>query len=944
MRKQLLYIYSLRVLVLAVGFFYATDQVLATDPFNFCNNTCHAPGCDPNSQDPLVQRITKDCRSKCEGVYAQVAQHQMSKQFGPAGKTYRKASKAGKEAMWPQSPIGQCLGKETNALEASTPQTGLSKGVSFPPSILAEAPSGSVSGTSPGTPTASLPGPSRVGSIMVPGRQVSPSGSVSGTSPATATPSQSGPSSVASITVPGRQVSPSRGVSGRSPATATPSQSGPSSIGSTTIVGPPASTPSGGVSNKSSRSATVRSGGVSSKSSSSSTVHSKSVSSKSSSSSTMRSSVLSSAASGRKVKESTLIKMKADIAFEKARRDADIADKIKSDTQAAKMKADSDAAKARSIADAAKGKANATAASNAKKEADEAKRIADARVAKAKIDADLKDRQRAEAEAAKTKAESELAAAKRAEESARTREQEALAKAQEHAAAATKAKADLAKYKEEAERKEKEKASSPNKLSPAVVLSIDGAAVKGIAQADILIALEKEVNLRLQEYAKIHNEGYKYLKITDLFDYFAGTSAGSLNVGFLLIPQDSKSANASATPVEPKYTLQGLKQRIPEILKAAFSSPFKRRVRVMQVMGVALAGSKYSSKPIEAKFDEIAGDTRISDLVKPAIITSQDWTTYEPVIFSTVDTCSVDPNEEVFYQERDRDGYQWKDSNVTVKDAIRASMAAQSFFKPKVIKLDGKQRVLVDGGNVAQNPAWVAHVYAQEYFKDRPLTIISISGGQHVTKDGKVLSHKVKAKGKTAGKILSIIEPTISGGMQGQQLLTDQMMEKIPNLTYHRLHFDITNNKFDDTSEKNQTALHEAARKTINSAEFKQAVKSIADAFIERKVKKDLKPFICAAKKSQQGKLSTAKDRQIGITASLLHQKEKILESCRALARKKLKSLADRKLFHKQECKKQLAQVEESNERLFCRSLGKSESDRTKYQKKKCATILAKSS
>lgn len=427
-------------------------------------------------------------------------------------------------------------------------------------------------------------------------------------------------------------------------------------------------------------------------------------------------------------------------------------------------------------------------------------------------------------------------------------------------------------------------------LSPVVVLSIDGAAVRGIAQLKIIKAIEEEVNRIIAEKklaeAKrqgsqpiagkegMHGVDIKRLAITDIFDFMAGTSAGSLNTIALATPKNPKDANINGLKPEPKFTLDQLDERIPEILKAAFSNPFKRNVRVMY----GLLGSKFTAKNLEAYLEEATGEARMSDTVLPILITSFDLVKDELMIFKTSDACSIKPgprsesskdsDSDVAKFQPTKSGsdfsrdFQRKEKNVYLWQAARASSAAQVFYKPLTIKIGGVERALVDAGLFVINPTLLALIEVQKLYPERRKIIISISGGSLVQVD------PVQAKGATAGSIPKVVQRAFETALTGNRLSIDQIMKDISNqpdynnltaeereklaIIYHSLTFPVTNKNFDDMSDENIKALSDAPDVTIKSIEFKIAVRDIANAVWERMKKKDFVPFECNAKLIQK--------------------------------------------------------------------------------------------
>lgn len=322
-----------------------------------------------------------------------------------------------------------------------------------------------------------------------------------------------------------------------------------------------------------------------------------------------------------------------------------------------------------------------------------------------------------------------------------------------------------------------------------------------------------------------------------------------MNVGALLVPSDYSLANTPGHINKPKFTLDELKERLPETLKAAFSSSTFRKVRTLQIPGVGgLLGSKFTAGPFEELLQEIGGKARVSDFVKPAVITSYDLRARDIMNFSTHAACTINPGEDVikFQPQSDRD-FSRTDKNVFIWQAVRASSAAPVFYKPLELEIAGKSRALIDAGLFIMSPTLLAWIEAQKIYPGRPLIVISISSG--ALKEAR----EVQTQGSTAGSIPKVLQPTIETALEGQQALTDLMMRDLPNIKYHRLSFEVKNKDFDDTSEKNIKQLEEAAKVTIASREFKLALDDIVNAILERreKVKKDPRdftPFVCKAK------------------------------------------------------------------------------------------------
>jgi patatin-like phospholipase/acyl hydrolase len=384
--------------------------------------------------------------------------------------------------------------------------------------------------------------------------------------------------------------------------------------------------------------------------------------------------------------------------------------------------------------------------------------------------------------------------------------------------------------------------------SPILVLSIDGASVRGIAQFELLLGIEEKVNAILAADARAANEPFTRLNITEIFDFFAGTSAGSVNVGAILIPSDYDLANTPGHVNKPKFSSDKLKEMLPDTLKAAFSSSTFRKFRTLQVPGVGgLLGSKFTAGPFEQLLQELAGSARMSDLVKPAVITSYDLRAREIMNFSTHDACTSQENDVIRFQPQSNRDFHRKDKNVFIWEAVRVSSAAPVYYKPLELEIGGKLRALIDAGLFVMSPTVLAWIEAQKIYPGRPLTIISISSGNIDE------ARQVQTQGSTAGSIPKVLQPTIETALEGQQALADLMMRDLPGIKYHRLSFEVKNKVFDDVSPENIKTLQEAAQKSITTPDFKLAVDDIVAAIRERKAKlkqdpKDFTPYVCKAK------------------------------------------------------------------------------------------------
>lgn len=226
------------------------------------------------------------------------------------------------------------------------------------------------------------------------------------------------------------------------------------------------------------------------------------------------------------------------------------------------------------------------------------------------------------------------------------------------------------------------------------ILSIDGGGVRGILAAEILYKLESML---------IARSGDESVRIADYFDMIAGTSTGGILACIYLFPDEQDNGR-------PKYSaLHATRLYIDNAKKI-----FKRKSE-------AELAEKYSKDHFENLLREYFKDIRLSDLIKPSLITS----------------FNIRKNSTHFFTSHDavfRAGYDYYLWQVAM-----ATSAAPGFFLPaRISSFAGKEYELVDGGVFANNPALCAFAEARNYFgknsglniKPQDLFIVSVGTGK----------------------------------------------------------------------------------------------------------------------------------------------------------------------------------------------------------------------
>lgn len=217
------------------------------------------------------------------------------------------------------------------------------------------------------------------------------------------------------------------------------------------------------------------------------------------------------------------------------------------------------------------------------------------------------------------------------------------------------------------------------------ILSIDGGGIRGIIPGLILVHLEK----RLQE-----KTNDPQARIVNYFDFFAGTSTGGILVLLLLCPGPDG---------RPLFTAQ---QAVDLYLQRGSGIFTITTLKKMQSL-LGFADEKYPHAELEKVLKEYFNDIKLSQLLKPCIITS-----YE-----------IEKRYAHFFTQHDakaNEGYDF-----LIRDVARATSAAPTYFETARIRsVAGETYTLIDGGVFANNPALCAFGEASEIFKEeKPVSI-----------------------------------------------------------------------------------------------------------------------------------------------------------------------------------------------------------------------------
>jgi uncharacterized protein len=226
------------------------------------------------------------------------------------------------------------------------------------------------------------------------------------------------------------------------------------------------------------------------------------------------------------------------------------------------------------------------------------------------------------------------------------------------------------------------------------ILSIDGGGIRGIIPGQILVMLEEKLKVITS------NEN---ARIADFFDMVAGTSTGGILTCAYLCPSKDD-------PLRPAFTAKEVVDLYLNNGKDIFSIPLRQKITT----AAGILDEKFPSEGIEKILGDYFGTIKLSQLLKPCLISSYDITRRQAHFFTQ------------------HDAKRKKGWDFYVKDVARATSAAPTYFECSRVKSDSDINYpLIDGGVFVNNPALCAFAEVHNEFKvpARDMVIFSLGTG-----------------------------------------------------------------------------------------------------------------------------------------------------------------------------------------------------------------------
>lgn len=318
---------------------------------------------------------------------------------------------------------------------------------------------------------------------------------------------------------------------------------------------------------------------------------------------------------------------------------------------------------------------------------------------------------------------------------------------------------------------------------PIRVLTIEGGGVRGIIPTRLLAALESLAGA----------------PIVELFDVLVGTSTGGMLALGLVTPGEDGGPAYPAQTVGDIYTSHGpqifpkLTSSLPRSLQEArdWWSSASSNAAIFGFNPEA-GNARYSPEGIAEAFLVYFGDHRLSEALVDVIVTSYDLQTKSPVLFRSRDA-KLDP-----------------DNDILMRDAARATSAAPTYFPPLEMSWEGvKNRLLVDGGVYAKNPAMIGYIEGvtrarEQGLGDADVMVVSLGTGRPTR------TQTLTYKEFVGRSWLKLAEDVFRAAEDGQAALHDQVLTTLIGDHYWRFQTvlaDGASYAMDDVSDRNVDAL-----------------------------------------------------------------------------------------------------------------------------------------
>lgn len=340
------------------------------------------------------------------------------------------------------------------------------------------------------------------------------------------------------------------------------------------------------------------------------------------------------------------------------------------------------------------------------------------------------------------------------------------------------------------------------------LLSLDGGGIRGIITASILSALEEKLNYLFKKKNK--KDPKRPLRLAQFFDLLAGTSTGGILTCALLTPH----------PDDPTYPRYSAEEAVDLYLKNG-QYIFTKAPSAKIPLGTAFFKAKYRGDHMESILQKYFEDVRMSQLIKPCLITSYDIEKRRAVFFTQHDALNKGPMFDFL-----------------VRDVARSTSAAPTYFPPG--QASSQESLIyhtIDGGLFANNPTICALVESLKLFGEEgslynpgDMFILSVGTGAI----DKQYNHEKAQKWGIVGWLNPIIDIMMSAVSETVDYQVRKLYDSINRKErYIRITPDLytADSDMDNVSKENLQNLLQAG--LTNAVRFEDTLEKIAGILLE---------------------------------------------------------------------------------------------------------------
>lgn len=343
------------------------------------------------------------------------------------------------------------------------------------------------------------------------------------------------------------------------------------------------------------------------------------------------------------------------------------------------------------------------------------------------------------------------------------------------------------------------------------ILSIDGGGIRGIIPGQVLVTLEEKLAKKVAQNPDLQQQFSDPPRIADFFDFIAGTSTGGILTSLYLCPDPKQ-------PDRPRFSAQQAVNLYLEHGDEIFEIPIWKKIQSAD----GVLDEKHDATQLERALRRFLGNTKLSELLRPCLITSYDIRRRRTHFFNQNDAIKHG-NSHDFY----------------VRDVARATSAAPTYFETAMIhSLDEVGYPLIDGGVFANNPALCAYSEVRNMYPKltaKDLLIVSLGTGSET----EPYAYKVAKDWGSIGWVRPVIDIMMSGAAE----VTDYHLTKMYEAVKHPEQYiriqpsDLgdADMAMDNATPKNMKALLEVGK--ITATNCASTLDKLADTLINHRLK-----------------------------------------------------------------------------------------------------------